>query len=117
VIQASALGDGSTLEAVAGNGAWGGAVVPRFGTTLGEVAISSRTWAPTTSLFFTPMADDAATPYNESEVWIFVRDAQDPDAAPNPPPVPASSRACALYAAGETCIDHIGLFEASDLGL
>ena len=118
VIQANALGDGSALKAVAGNGAWGSTPVPRWGTVLGEVPIAAQEWAPTTNLFFTPIADDPGTStLNESDVWIFVWDAQDPDVAPNPPPVPASDRACALYAAGETCIDDIGVFRASDLGL
>ncbi|HEY8544173.1 MAG TPA: hypothetical protein VIL36_03965, partial [Acidimicrobiales bacterium] len=116
VVQANALGSGSTLRAVANNGSSEEAPIPRWGTTLGSVTIDSQTWAPTPDLVFTPMADNpATTTRDESEVWIFVWDDDDPDTGG--PVVPASERACARYAAGETCIDDIGLFVADDLGL
>ena len=60
---------------------------------------------------FTPVADDAGTPGNESDVWIFVAD-NDTGAV-----VPASAEPCQAAAPGETCIDDIGVFRASDVGL
>jgi hypothetical protein len=71
------------------------------------------------------MADSPTTPTrDESEVWIFVWDDDDPDAdGPDPDTLPdnvfvdPSGQACAKYAAGETCIDDIGLFVADHLGL
>jgi len=112
VLQANAIGDGSTLKVLADDGG----SIPAWGTLRGQVTINSHTWAPTPNLTFTAPAGDP-------EVWIFVVDAQPegipdgPDPGTEPDVVPASDRACALFAAGETCIDDIGLFEAADLSL
>jgi hypothetical protein len=117
VLQANAIGHGFKLDAKANNGTWGGIDnrVPIFGTLLGTTAVNSHMWAPTGNLVFTPIADVVETPnYNESEVWIFVADADGSN--PNGEPV-ANDRPCARFAVNEVCIDDIGLFKASDLGL
>lgn len=110
VAGAEALGDGSRLQVLANDGIWGGTPVPVFGTVLGEVVIDSETWAPTGGVVFTPMADDPGTPMDDSEVWIAVRDDDNTE-----DPVPQGDWPCALFYPGETCIDDIGLFRASDL--
>lgn len=121
VIQASALGDGWRLEAKADDGVWGNppSPVPIFGTLLNRngtpIPVDAHSWAPTTNLFFTPRADDPqTTDRNESDVWIFLSDA---DGNANPVIDPANDDGCALFTPGELCIDDIGLFKASDLGL
>lgn len=58
-----------------------------------------------------PQADVAATPGNESDVWVFVHDADLSSV------VPASAEPCQTRVPGETCIDDIGVFVASDVGL
>lgn len=125
VVQANAIGDGSTLRAVAYDHAGcvdddpddpddpaGATCVAGWGTALGSVTINSTTWAATPDLVFTPLADDPGTPGFENDVWIFVWDANTSGGAVAP-----SSEPCAVYAAGETCVDDIGVFVAGDVGL
>ena len=124
VVQATALGTGSRLIATANDYTGcvdddpdsssdppGAACIQSWGTDIASVAVSSSTWAATRDLVFTPVADDAGTPGNESDVWIFVAD-DDTGAV-----VPASAEPCQAAAPGETCIDDIGVFRASDVGL
>jgi len=125
VVQAKAMGTGSSLRAVANNGWTEANTIPRWGTTLGQVTIDSQRWDATSNLVFTPMADSpTTTTRDESEVWIFVWDDDDPDAdGPDPDTaadnvfVDPSEFACARYTAGETCIDDIGVFVADHVGL
>ena len=125
VLQASALGSGATLIAKANdqpgcvdddpdnpNDPPGASCIQSWGTQLGAVTIDSATWAATPNLVFTPQVDVAGTPGNESDVWVFVHDADLGGV------VPASARSRAKPAVtGETCIDDIGLFVAADVGL
>lgn len=102
-------------------------------TPSGEVRVSSTSWTATPNLFLTPRADNTATPWiNESDVWIFVHDDHDDSGSddPNDPdtmnePIPANPTPCfdddgtgtADTLNGETCIDEIGVFVATDVAL
>jgi len=113
VVRGSAVGDGSTLQVRSHHPDCTNPVCEAiFGATKGSVPISSATWAPTPDLVFTTLA-------GETEVWLFVSDADladgpdedtqvDPDDA-----VPASGTPCAGdYTGGEVCLDDIGIFVA-----
>jgi hypothetical protein len=110
-VQANARGSGSTLRAVANNMA--GCVdnddsttcVTSWGTQLASVTINSTAWSATPDLVFTPQADVASTPGNESDVWIFVWDDDVSGSAVAP-----SAEPCVNYVIGETCVDDIGIF-------
>lgn len=115
-VRANALGDGSTLKAVANN--YSGCTdtdpatgcVRAWGSNQGSQAINNTGgWGSVPSFTFTPVADVAGTTENESDVWIFIVDASSGAA------VPASSAACTNYAAGESCVDDIGVFRTADL--
>ena len=89
----------------------GASCIQSWGTQLGAVTIDSATWAATPNLVFTPQVDVAGTPGNESDVWVFVHDADLGGV------VPPSAEPCQTRVTGETCIDDIGLFVAADVGL
>jgi hypothetical protein len=129
VLQATARGSGSNVVVKANDNAGcvdddldvpdspenpaGAACVQWMSSSLGSVTIDSSTWAATPNLMFTPDPDDSTTIGDESDVWIFVRD-------PSPGTVPPSQEPCRTdiaLANEETCIDDIGVFVASDVGL
>ena len=63
----------------------------------------------------------AASGQGSTSVFLFVLDAnmadRNGDGLVNAADaVPASSRYCAIYSAGETCLDDIGIFKVSDVG-
>ncbi|MGH9187755.1 MAG: hypothetical protein ACRD0U_18405, partial [Acidimicrobiales bacterium] len=135
-IRANALGSGSTVEVYANtvlecNDAASDNTFCLYwwGQSRGSVPVDRTTWGPVkdaanADLQFTPIANNPNTAWNDTDVWIVVRDADrgdgpDPDDPPqiDDPPykVPRSIRYCAVYTAGETCIDDIAIFKAADV--
>ena len=102
-VRLQAKGDGSTVEVRAGD-----AIVDA--PVLGSVAVAppngDNVWRDYTFTFTT-----AASGEGSDSVVLFLKDADMTGAA-----VPASIRPCAIYAAGESCFDDIGVFRVSDVG-
>jgi len=107
-----AMGDGSRVHVKTH-----GAVT--YAPTLGSVAIAppnaDNVWRDYELTFTTTASGNGST-----SVVLYVIDADtgnrnDDDVVDEDDAVPASDRSCAIYAAGESCLDDIGIFETADL--
>ncbi|HEY8544456.1 MAG TPA: family 16 glycosylhydrolase [Acidimicrobiales bacterium] len=79
-------------------------------TTLGQVAIAppntDNVWRDYTFTFRTTAGGEGST-----SVVLLIQDDN-----MTGPAEPATARACAVFAAGETCYDDIGIFKVADVG-
>lgn len=112
-VKLRAKGSGSTVSVKAHDDVlW----APVLGSITIEPPNSDNVWRDYELRFTTGASGEGST-----SVALFVADANMADSTGDGvvnalDAVPASSRYCAIYTAGETCLDDIGIFEVSDVG-